>query len=81
MHHVVASDKIANIDKTICRLQLHLTEPSIPENSATPAATKEVSLELSKEELDQLIEQLEAAKEASDQLKAAATVTAPGSSS
>jgi len=79
VHHVLASDKVAKISRPLVRLQLHLQDaPPAPTSSSssdttavTVAARNEVAIELSREELDTLIEQLEAAKGALDQLKSA----------
>ena len=51
------------------RLQLHLADA--PEPANPPAPDREIALELSKEELESLIAQLESAKGALDQAKQA----------
>lgn len=67
VHQVLESDKVANIQEPLVRLQLYLKEPSVPAD--TQHSTKEVSIELTKPELDQLISQLEGAKGALSQVK------------
>lgn len=61
LHRVLSSDKVANIDESLVRLQLHLEHPS--------SNRREISLELSREELERVIAELEKAKKALDQLK------------
>jgi hypothetical protein len=61
LHQVLSSDKVANIDQSLVRVQLHLEEPS--------NARREIALELSREELDHVLQKLEDAKQALDQLK------------
>jgi hypothetical protein len=61
LHQVVSSDKVANIDQSLVRLQLHLEEPT--------NTRREIALELSREELERVINKLENAKKALDQLK------------
>ena len=58
---MVSSDKVANIDQSLVRLQLHLEESA--------NTRREVALELSREELERVIKELENAKQALDQLK------------
>mmetsp|Transcript_7778 Transcript_7778/g.28614 ORF Transcript_7778/g.28614 Transcript_7778/m.28614 type:complete len:87 (+) Transcript_7778:36-296(+) len=61
LHQVVSSDKVASIDQSLVRLQLHLEEPT--------NTRREIALELSREELERVINKLENAKKALDQLK------------
>lgn len=58
---MVSSDKVASIDQSLVRLQLHLEESA--------NTRREVALELSREELERVIKELENAKQALDQLK------------
>jgi len=58
---VLSSDKVAKIDKPLVRLQLQLEERS--------SARREIAVELSREELEHVIKELENAKQALDQLK------------
>ena len=58
---MVSSDKVASIDQSLVRLQLHLEEPT--------NTRREIALELSREELERVINKLENAKRALDQLK------------
>ena len=60
LHRVLSSDKVAIIDESLVRLQLHLE---------TSSTRRQVSLELSREELERVIDELENAKKALDQLK------------
>ena len=62
VHRVLSSDKIANIDESLVRLELHLDQPS-------SESRRQVSLELSREELERVISELDNAKKALDQLK------------
>jgi hypothetical protein len=58
---VLSSDKVSNVDDSLVRLQLHIEEPS--------STKRKVSLELSREELERVINELENAKQALDTLK------------
>lgn len=58
---MLSSDKFADIDESLVRLQLHLEHPS--------SNRRAVSLELSSEELERVIVELDNAKKALDQLK------------
>lgn len=73
VHQVLASDKVSSINRPLVRLHLHLKES--PQQTTTTSndrtVTREVSLELSEEELDALIAQLEVAKGALDKVKSA----------
>jgi hypothetical protein len=71
VHQVLASDKVSSINRPLVRLQLHLNSKTSNDQDQQ-ANAKEVSLELSSEELDALIAQLEVAKGALDKVKAAA---------
>jgi hypothetical protein len=67
---VLASDKVAKIGQPLLRLQLHLNAAASTASSSSAVAadatsdvpSTEIALELSKDELDTLIAQLEAAK-------------------
>ena len=58
---MLSSDKVSNVDDSLVRLQLQIEEPS--------STKRKVSLELSREELERVINELENAKQALDTLK------------
>ena len=60
IHRVLSSDKIADFDKSLVRIQLQIEESS--------SNTRQISLELTRNELENVISKLDNAKKAFDQL-------------
>lgn len=60
LHRVLSSDKIADFDKSLVRVQLQIEESS--------SNTRQISLELTRNELENVISKLDNAKKAFDQL-------------
>jgi len=60
IHRVLSSDKIADFDKSLVRVQLQIEESS--------SNTRQISLELTRNELENVISKLDNAKKAFDQL-------------
>jgi len=61
LHRVLSSDKIADSDTSLVRVQLQIEESS-------SSNTRQISLELTRNELENVISKLDNAKKAFDQL-------------